>query len=56
MLCYFKKSKKDCAVYGRLLSLMRQKWFAKFPSGDYSLNDAPQLSRPVEVDSNQDID
>ena len=30
-----------------------QKWFAKFCAGDFSLDDAPQLSRPVEVDSNQ---
>ena len=29
-----------------------QKWFAKFRAGDFSLDDAPWLSRPVEVDSN----
>ena len=30
-----------------------QKWFAKFHAGDFSLDDAPQSGRPVEVDSNQ---
>ena len=30
-----------------------QKWFVAFHAGDFSLSDAPQLGRPVEVDSNQ---
>ena len=30
-----------------------QKWFAKFRAGDFSLDDAPRLGRPVEIDSNQ---
>ena len=30
-----------------------QKWFAKFRPGDFSLDDAPRLDRPVEVDSDQ---
>ena len=30
-----------------------QKCFAKFRAGDFSLEDAPQSSRPVEFDSNQ---
>ena len=30
-----------------------QKWFAKFCVGDFSLDDATQSGRPVEVDSNQ---
>ena len=30
-----------------------QKWFAKFRAGDFSLDDAPRLGRPVEVDSDQ---
>ena len=30
-----------------------QKWFAKFHAGDFSLDGAPQLGRPVEVDSDQ---
>ena len=29
------------------------KWFVKFRAGDFSLDDAPQLGRPVEVDSKQ---
>ena len=32
---------------------MCQKWFEKFCAGDFSLDDAPQLGRPVEVDSDQ---
>ena len=31
----------------------RQKWFAKFRAGDFSLDDAPRSGRPVEVDSGQ---
>ena len=44
-----------CAVYGEdaVTDSSCQKWFAKFPAGDLSLNDAPQLGRPVEVDSVQ---
>ena len=30
-----------------------QKWFAKFRAGDFLLDDAPRLGRPVEVDSDQ---
>ena len=31
-----------------------QKWFVKFCTGDFSLDDgAPQSGRPVEIDSNQ---
>ena len=30
-----------------------QKWFAKFCAGDFSLDDAPRLRTPVEVDSDQ---
>ena len=29
------------------------KWFVKFRAGDFSLDDAPQLGRPAEVDSHQ---
>ena len=32
---------------------MCQKWFVKFHAGDFSLNDAPQSRRAVEVDSDQ---
>ena len=30
-----------------------QKWFAKFRTGYFSLDDAPQSGRPVETDSDQ---
>ena len=32
---------------------MCQKWFAKFHPGDFSLDDAPWLVRPAEVDRDQ---
>ena len=32
---------------------MCQKWFAKFCSGDFLLDDAPWSARPVEVDRDQ---
>ena len=62
MLYYFKKGKnateihkKICAVYGEGAVTDRtcQKWFAKSRAGDFSLDDAPQSGRPVEVDSDQ---
>ena len=63
MLYYFKKgktatemqNKKKCAVYGEgaVTDRMCQKWFAKFHAGDFSLDDAPWLSRRVEVDISQ---
>ena len=48
-------TQKICAVYGEgaVTDQTCQKWFAKFRAGDFSLDDAPQLGRPVEVDSNQ---
>ena len=36
-----------------LTDWMCQKRFAKFCAGDFSLDDAPQLGRPVEVGSDQ---
>ena len=30
-----------------------QKWFVKFHAGDFSLDNALQLGRPAEVDSDQ---
>ena len=30
-----------------------QKWFVNFRAGDFSLDEAPWLGRPVEVESNQ---
>ena len=63
MLYYFKKGKnatktqkKICAVYGEGAVTDRTcpKWFVKFHTGDFSLDDAPRLGgRPVEVDSDQ---
>ena len=45
--------KNICTVYGEgaVTDWMCQKWFAKFRAGDFSLDDAPQSGRPVEVDS-----
>ena len=60
MLYYFKKGKnatetqkKICAVYeeGAVTDRTCQNWFVKFRAGDFSLDDAPWLGRPVEVDS-----
>lgn len=47
--------KKICTVYGEGAVTDRtcQKWFAKFRAGDFSLDHAPRLGRPVEVDSSQ---
>ena len=49
MLCYFKKGKmkckkKICAVCagGAVTDRMCQKCFAKFHTGDFSVDDAPQ--------------
>ena len=46
---------KICAVYGEgaVTDQICQKWFVKFHAGDFSLDDAPRLGRPVEVDSDQ---
>ena len=43
------------AVYreGAVTDRKCQRWFAKFRAGDFSLDDAPQSGRPVEVDSDQ---
>ena len=63
MLYYFKKGKKNttemqkktCAVYGEgaVTDGTCQNWFAKFCARDFSLDDAPQSGRQVEVDSDQ---
>ena len=62
MLDYFKKGKnatemqkKICVVYGEgaVTDRICQKWSVKFCAGDFSLDDAPQSGRPVEVDSDQ---
>ena len=48
-----KHKKKICAVYEEdaVTDAMCQKWFAKFCAGDFSLDDAPRMGRPVEDDS-----
>ena len=38
---------------GTLTDRMCHKWFVKFRAGDFSLDDAPQWCRPVEVNSDQ---
>ena len=62
MLYYLKKGKnatemqkRICAVYGEgaVTDQTWQKWFVKFHAGDFSLDNAPWLGRPVEVDNNQ---
>ena len=59
MLDYFKNGKKYnwniCAAYaeGAVTDWTCQKWFAKFCTGDFSVDNVPQLGRPVEVDSDQ---
>ena len=62
MLYYFRKGKntsetqkKICAVYGEGAVTDRkcQKWFAKFCSGDFSLDNAPQSGGPIELNSDQ---
>ena len=45
--------KKIFAVYGEgaVIDQTCQKWFAKFPAGDFLLDNAPWSSRLVELDS-----
>ena len=59
---YFKKGKnaieiqeKVSAVYGEgaVTDQMCQKWFAKICAKEFLLDDAPQLGRAIEVDSDQ---
>ena len=49
------RCKKDlCGVWGGAMTDQTcQKWFVKFCAGNFLLDDAPQLDRPVEVDSDQ---
>ena len=61
MLHYFKKvksqqiQKKICAVYGEgaVTDWKYLKCFAKLRAGEFSLDNAPRLGTPAEVDSNQ---
>ena len=50
-----KRKKMICAVYGEraVIDWTCQKWFAKFRAADFSLDNAPQSGRSVEVDSDQ---
>ena len=50
-----KHTKKICALYGKRVVTDRtcQKLFAKFRAGDFSLDDAPWLGRPDEVDGDR---
>ena len=61
-LYYFKKGanttemqKQICAMYGEgaVTGLPGLKWFVKFHARDFSLDDTPWSSRPVEVDRDQ---
>ena len=47
------KCKKMCVVYGEgaVIDEMCQKWFAKISAGDFLLEDAPQLGRPVVINN-----
>ena len=62
MLYYFKKGnntkemqKKICAVYGEgtVPDQTYEKQFVKLHAEDFSLNNAPWLGKPLEVDSDQ---
>ena len=62
MLYHFQKGKntaimqeKTCAMYGKgaVTNWTCQNWFVKFHAGDFSLDDAPPLGRPAEVNSDQ---
>ena len=62
MLYYFKKHKNATETQkkiraGEKVSAVTdrkcQKWFAKFRAGDFSLDDAAWLGRPIEVDRDQ---
>ena len=61
MLYCFKKGKNtiemqkkrfvQCIGEGAVTDQTCQKWFVKFCAGDFSLDNAPQLGRPGEADS-----
>lgn len=62
LLFYFRKGKnavqarkKLCAVYGEecLTERQCQRWFARFRSGDFDLEDTPRSGRPTEVDDDK---
>ena len=58
ILYYFKKGKNATETHKKIYAVCGegvvtdqtcQKWFAKFRAGDFLLDDAPQLDRPVEL-------
>ncbi|KAL1139196.1 hypothetical protein AAG570_009255 [Ranatra chinensis] len=62
VLFYFKKGKKAaetcrkiCAVYGEdaVTERVCQKWFSRFRSGNFSVQDAPRSGRPTEINSDE---
>ena len=50
-----RRETRVCAVYGEgpVTDRTCQKWFAKFPAGDLSLDNASRSGRSIEIDSNQ---
>ena len=48
-----KKEKRFVQCMEKVTDRMCQKWFAKFYAGDFSLDDAPQLGRQVDDNSDQ---
>ncbi|KAL6420742.1 hypothetical protein ACFW04_013863 [Cataglyphis niger] len=50
-----KTCKKICVVYGKdaVKERVCQKWFARFRSGDFSVQNATIGSRSIEIDSNK---
>ena len=50
-----KEKKKICAVYGEsaVTDQTHQKWFEKFCTRDFSLNNVPESGGPLEVDWDQ---
>ena len=44
------KKKKFMCGKGTVTDWMCSQWFVKFHAGDFTLDDAPQSGRPVEVD------
>jgi hypothetical protein len=60
LLYYFKKGKRAAEAYKKIYRVygddvlterVYQKWFAKFRSRDFDVNDAPRSRRPAEIDS-----
>ena len=50
-----KAKKKCCVAYrkGAVTDQTCQKWFGKFCARDFSLDNAPQSDRPVEINRDQ---